>query len=52
METIKSLSNIFRTVFRETGLPGCLKENEITDLVICGMTTHMCITTEKYLISV
>lgn len=29
--------------FRETELLGVLKANNITDLVICGMMTHMCV---------
>lgn len=29
--------------FRETDLPDLLKSENITDLVICGMMTHMCI---------
>ncbi|NQV15967.1 cysteine hydrolase [bacterium] len=31
--------------FRETRLLDFLKENEIMDLVICGMMTHMCVDT-------
>jgi len=33
----------FPNSFRETELLGYLKEKEITDLIICGMMTHMCI---------
>jgi len=33
----------FPNSFRETGLMSFLQEKEITDLVICGMMTHMCI---------
>ena len=33
----------FPNSFRETGLLNYLNENKITDLVICGMMTHMCI---------
>jgi nicotinamidase-related amidase len=29
--------------FRETGLMDYLKSKEVTDLVICGMQTHMCV---------
>lgn len=29
--------------FRETGLNEYLKSNGITDLIICGMMTHMCV---------
>ncbi|MDP4273975.1 MAG: cysteine hydrolase family protein [Bacteroidota bacterium] len=29
--------------FRETGLLEYLKSNDITDLIICGMMTHMCV---------
>ncbi len=29
--------------FRETGLLDYLKENDVSDLVICGMMTHMCV---------
>jgi nicotinamidase-related amidase len=35
----------FPNSFRETELLSHLKEKEITDLVICGMMTHMCIDT-------
>jgi nicotinamidase-related amidase len=33
----------FPNSFRETELMSFLQEKEITDLVICGMMTHMCI---------
>jgi len=33
----------FPNSFRETELLICLQENGITDLLICGMMTHMCI---------
>lgn len=33
----------FPNSFRETELLSVLKENNITNLVICGMMTHMCI---------
>jgi len=33
----------FPNSFRETELLSFLKENRITDLVICGMMTHMCV---------
>ena len=33
----------FPNSFRETELSNHLRANEITDLVICGMMTHMCI---------
>lgn len=35
----------FPNSFRETELLDYLKKNEITDLVVCGMMTHMCIDT-------
>lgn len=35
----------FPNSFRETGLLDCLKQLGITDLVIVGMMTHMCIDT-------
>ena len=31
--------------FFGTNLPGIIKENDITELVICGMMSHMCIDT-------
>jgi len=33
----------FPNSFRETDLLDYLRENQITDLVICGMMTHMCV---------
>ncbi len=33
----------FPNSFRETGLLSYLNEREITNLVICGMMTHMCV---------
>jgi nicotinamidase-related amidase len=33
----------FPNSFRETELLNFLKENDITDLIICGMMTHMCV---------
>jgi nicotinamidase-related amidase len=33
----------FPNSFRETGLDDYLKANQIGDLVICGMMTHMCV---------
>lgn len=33
----------FPNSFRETGLLEYLKSNDITDLIICGMMTHMCV---------
>ncbi|HLO57855.1 MAG TPA: cysteine hydrolase family protein [Bacteroidales bacterium] len=33
----------FPNSFRETELLGYLRKSEITDLVICGMMTHMCV---------
>jgi nicotinamidase-related amidase len=41
--TEKIVIKHFPNSFRETELLSHLKENEITDLVICGMMTHMCI---------
>jgi len=35
----------FPNSFRGTGLAEKLKEAEITDLVVCGMMTHMCVDT-------
>jgi len=39
----KIITKHFPNSFRETELLKYLKENEITDLVICGMMTHMCV---------
>ncbi len=39
----KVIEKHFPNAFRETELLKYLKENEITDLVICGMMTHMCV---------
>jgi nicotinamidase-related amidase len=33
----------FPNSFRETDLLDCLKSDKITDLVVCGMMTHMCV---------
>jgi nicotinamidase-related amidase len=33
----------FPNSFRETELLGYLRKSEITDLVVCGMMTHMCV---------
>lgn len=41
--TEKVIIKHFPNSFRETELLNHLSENEITDLVICGMMTHMCI---------
>jgi len=45
LESEKLFVKHFPNSFRETGLLEYLKEKEITDLVICGMMTHMCIDT-------
>lgn len=42
-ETEKVIIKHFPNSFRDTDLLDYLKLNEITDLVICGMMTHMCI---------
>ncbi|HBZ67240.1 MAG TPA: cysteine hydrolase [Bacteroidales bacterium] len=39
----KVVVKYFPNSFRDTGLLDILKEKNITDLVICGMMTHMCI---------
>ena len=39
----KVIAKNYPNSFRETGLLDYLKSNNITDLVICGMMTHMCI---------
>jgi len=41
--TEKLIVKHFPNSFRDTDLLEYLKKNEITDLVICGMMTHMCI---------
>jgi Amidases related to nicotinamidase len=41
--TEKIIIKHFPNSFRETELLNHLSKNEITDLVICGMMTHMCI---------
>lgn len=43
LENEKVIIKHFPNSFRETDLLEYLKEKEITDLVICGMMTHMCI---------
>lgn len=43
LETEKVITKHFPNSFRETQLLSFLRENEITELVICGMMTHMCI---------
>ena len=45
LESEKLVVKHYPNSFLETGLLDYLKENEITDLVICGMMTHMCIDT-------
>jgi nicotinamidase-related amidase len=45
IESEKIFIKHYPNSFRETGLLDYLKEKEITDLVICGMMTHMCIDT-------
>ncbi|MCE1248035.1 MAG: cysteine hydrolase [Firmicutes bacterium] len=41
----KVFTKYYPSSFRETGLDEYLKSNGITNLVICGMMTHMCIDT-------
>ncbi len=43
MENEKVIIKHFPNSFRETDLLDFLKEKQITDLVICGMMTHMCV---------
>lgn len=43
LETEKIIVKHFPNSFRETGLSDYLKSLGITDLVICGMMTHMCV---------
>lgn len=42
-ETEQIIIKHYPNSFRETGLLEYLKSNNITDLVICGMQTHMCV---------
>jgi nicotinamidase-related amidase len=43
LENEKVIIKHFPNSFRETDLLEYLKGTEITDLVICGMMTHMCV---------
>lgn len=43
LEYEKIIVKHYPNSFRETGLLDYLKSNNITDLVICGMMTHMCV---------
>ena len=43
LEQEKIITKHYPNSFRDTELLSFLKENEITDLVICGMMTHMCV---------
>ena len=43
LEGEKVFQKHFPNSFRETGLLEYLKENEVTDVVITGMMTHMCV---------
>jgi len=43
----KIIEKHFPNAFRETELLNYLKDKGITDLVICGMMTHMCIATTR-----
>jgi nicotinamidase-related amidase len=43
LDTEKVIIKHYPNSFRDTELLEYLKKNEITDLVICGMMTHMCI---------
>jgi len=43
METEKRIVKHYPNSFRETDLLDYLQRNEISDLVICGMMTHMCV---------
>jgi nicotinamidase-related amidase len=39
----KVIEKHFPNSFRDTGLLDCLRSTGITDLVVCGMMTHMCV---------
>lgn len=39
----KVIQKNYPNSFRETGLLNYLADNNITDLIICGMMTHMCV---------
>ncbi len=43
LHTEKQITKHFPNSFRETDLDTYLKSKEITELVICGMMTHVCI---------
>lgn len=43
IEGEKIFQKHFPNSFRDTGLLAYLKENEVTDVVITGMMTHMCV---------
>ena len=43
IENEKIIEKHFPNAFRETELLNYLKEKNISDLVICGMMTHMCV---------
>jgi len=43
MENEKVIIKHFPNSFRETDLLDYLEEKQITDLLICGMMTHMCV---------
>jgi nicotinamidase-related amidase len=43
LDSEKVITKHFPNSFRDTDLLEYLNKNEITDLVICGMMTHMCI---------
>lgn len=43
LDTEKVITKNFPNSFRETQLLDYLKANEITDLVVCGIMTHMCV---------
>jgi nicotinamidase-related amidase len=43
LEGEKVIQKYYPNSFRETGLLDYLKENDVTELIITGMMTHMCI---------
>lgn len=43
LATEKVITKYYPNSFRETALLEYLRDNNITDLVICGMMTHMCV---------
>ncbi len=45
LDNEKVFTKHYPNSFRDTGLDGYLKQQNITDLVLCGMMTHMCVDT-------